>query len=58
MCFETIFTEGSIWKVFHAKGMKGLCCGPVRSSEQELEKNIKKKIKSIPLKTFRVGKSE
>jgi uncharacterized protein len=32
------------------QGCKGLCCGPVPVTEQEL-KNIKKKIKSMPLKS-------
>jgi Fe-S-cluster containining protein len=32
------------------QGCKGLCCGPVPVTEQE-HKNIKKKIKSMPLKS-------
>jgi Fe-S-cluster containining protein len=36
-------------EILPCKGCRGLCCGPVPVTDQEL-KNIKKKIKSMPLK--------
>lgn len=47
--FTGIEAEEVYMESLPCKGCKGLCCGPVPVTEQEV-KNIKKKIKSMPLK--------